>query len=77
MNKVIEKIIYPAGFLGDEKAKNAFYQKKKEIAEKAIQTTSKWEAFYLCTEYFLPNGEKWLYFEDTDYGVPSSLERIA
>lgn len=75
MNKVIEKVIYP--LFGEEKEKEAFYEKKKSLAEEATKVDSAWENFYLRTEYTLPNGEKWFYYEDTEYGVPYSLERVA
>ena len=76
MKKIIEKIYYPAIY-GTQAEKDDFYAKLRKIEKNAISVDSEWEDFYYRVKYTLPNGEQWNYYENTDYGIPSRLERVA
>lgn len=53
-----------------------FYEVLKSIKAKAYKTESRWGGAYLITTYTLKNGEVWEYYDDLDYGVAYSLEKI-
>lgn len=59
---------------GRERQREEFYEKLKEIQWKSIKQVFEWQSFYAVTTYIMLDGSKCKYIEDTEYGVPYSLE---
>lgn len=53
-----------------------FYDRLQDMKATAVSSSARWAGAYLVTTYILPNGEVWEYWNDMDYGIAYSLERV-
>lgn len=74
------KIYYPRCIdnerFEDNPKRQEFYDTLKRIRAEAVDTKGEWGAFYYEVIFTMPDGKKFRYLEDADYGIPSSLEEI-
>lgn len=72
------KIVYPNGFCKQvEGEKDRFYAILNHLKETAVSHSFAWESYYAATTYVMADGSKYVYREDTEYGIPYSIEQVA
>lgn len=54
-----------------------FYEYLRKIKEETFKKEGRWSGCYWVTTYTTKNGEIWELWEDLDYGVFYSLEKIS
>lgn len=59
---------------GRERQREEFYEKLKESERNSVRQIFELEPFYAQTIFIMPDGSECRYREDTEYGVPYSLE---
>ena len=54
-----------------------FWNFSRFLREKGQKVSFRWSGPYAVTTYLTENGELWEKWDDEDYGVPYSIERIS
>ena len=61
-------------FSTNAEEKESFWNLLESIKNQAVKVEGEWQNFYYATTYTMKDGRQYLYLEDTEYGIPNSIE---
>lgn len=71
------KIIYKNGMCGGtESDRENYYAKLDEIKDCAVESKGMWGDWYYYSIYIMSDGVMWLVTDNTEQGIPYSMETI-